>query len=149
MSTKTGDDTDTVGSIEKFLQECLEDMEPDYTVKGVGRPRILPAMALWAGLLVCVLRGFGSQLAVWRLLSERQLWFFPRFEVTDQAVYKRLHTAGTKPLERLFDQMQRVGRTIAGCGPGEAGALRQGGCVHRREHTRHRVENPTHSEKGP
>ncbi len=108
MSTKTGDDTDTVGSIEKFLQECLEDMEPDYTVKGVGRPRILPAMALWAGLLVCVLRGFGSQLAVWRLLSERQLWFFPRFEVTDQAVYKRLHTAGTKPLERLFDQISNV-----------------------------------------
>ena len=58
-------------------------------------------MALWAGLLVCVLRGFGSQLAVWRL-SERQLWFFPRFEVTDQAVYKRLHTAGT--IERAISE---------------------------------------------
>ena len=76
MSIATGDDADTVGNIEKFLQQCLEGMEPDHTVKGVGRPRILPAMALWAGLLVCVLRGFGSQLAVWRLISERQLWFF-------------------------------------------------------------------------
>ena len=108
MSTKTGDDTDTVGNIEEFLRQCLEDMEPDHRIKGPGRPRVLPAMALWAGLLVCVLRGFGSQLAVWRLISERQLWFFPRFPVTDQAVYKRLHGAGTKPLERLFEQISSV-----------------------------------------
>ena len=72
MSITPGDDADTVGNMEKFLQQCLEGMEPDPTVKGIGRPRILPAMALWAGLLVCVLRGFGSQLALWRLLSERQ-----------------------------------------------------------------------------
>ena len=108
MSIAAGGDADTVGNIEEFLRQCLEDMEPDHTVKGVGRPRILPAMALWSGLLVCVLRGFGSQLAVWRLISEGQLWFFPRFEVTDQAVYKRLHTAGTKPLERLFEQISSV-----------------------------------------
>ena len=108
MPTKTGEDADTIGDIEKFLQQCLEDMEPDRQLKGPGRPRILPAMALWAGLLVCVLRGFGSQLAVWRLISERGLWFFPRFPVTDQAVYKRLHTAGTKPLEELFEQISNV-----------------------------------------
>ncbi len=60
MSITTGDDADTVGNIEKFLQQCLEGMKPDHTVKGIGRPRILPAMTLWAGLLVCVLRGFGS-----------------------------------------------------------------------------------------
>lgn len=108
MPTKTGDRTDTVGNIEEFLQQCLEDMEPDHSHKGPGRPRVLPAMALWAGLLVCVLRGFGSQLAVWRLISERGLWFFPRFPVTDQAVYKRLHTAGTEPLERLFEQISSV-----------------------------------------
>ena len=35
-------------------------------------------------------------------------WFFPRFPVTDQAVYKRLHAAGTKPLEELFEQISRV-----------------------------------------
>ena len=108
MSTRVGDHTDTVGNIEEFLQQCLKDMEPDHNHKGPGRPRVLPAMALWAGLLVCVLRGFGSQLAVWRLISERGLWFFPRFPVTDQAVYKRLHTAGTKPLERLFEQISSV-----------------------------------------
>ena len=108
MSTKTGDGADTIGDIEEFLQQCLEGMEPDRRLKGPGRPRILPAMALWAGLLVCVLRGFGSQLAVWRLISERGLWFFPRFPVTDQAVYKRLHAAGTTPLEELFEQISNV-----------------------------------------
>ena len=97
MPTETDDYTSTVGNIETFLQECLEGMEVDHKDKGVGRPRILPAMALWGALLVCVLRGFGSQLAVWRLVSERGLWFFPRFPITDQAVYKRLHTAGPGP----------------------------------------------------
>ena len=86
MSTMTGDGADSIGNIEKFLQQCLEGMEPDHNDKGPGRPCILPAMALWAGLLVCVLRGFESQLAVWRLISEHGLWFFPRFPVTDQAV---------------------------------------------------------------
>ncbi len=108
MSSTAIAGSETVGNIEKFIRECLEDMEPDHEVQGVGRPRILPAMALWAGLLVCVLRGFGSQLSIWRLISERQLWFFPRFEVTDQAVYKRLHSAGTKPLEMLFEQISNV-----------------------------------------
>ncbi len=108
MSTKVGDHIDDIGSIEEFIRQCLEDMEPDHNDKGPGRPRILPAMALWGALLVCVLRGFGSQLAVWRLVSERGLWFFPRFSVTDQAVYKRLHAAGTKPLERLFEQISSV-----------------------------------------
>ena len=38
----------------------------------------LPALALWAGLLVCVLRGFASQLDLWRLLTLGQLWDYPR-----------------------------------------------------------------------
>ena len=62
---------DPMGSIEEFLCQCVAEMEPDPAQPGPGRPRILPALALWAGLLVCVLRGFGSQLAIWRLLSDR------------------------------------------------------------------------------
>ena len=108
MAVNRDDNADSLGNIEGFLQECLEDMEPDDERDGPGRPRILPAMALWAGLLVCVLRGFDSQLAVWRLLSERGLWFFPRFPVTDQAVYKRLREAGTEPFERIFERITTV-----------------------------------------
>jgi hypothetical protein len=65
-------------------------------------------MCLWAGVLVCVLRGFTSQLAVWRLLSLQRLWFYPRFEVTDQAIYNRLARDGTAVLEQLFGQISAV-----------------------------------------
>src|SRR5207249_1745964 len=75
---------------------------------GPGRPRILPALALWAGLLVCVLRGFTSQLDLWRLLTLHQLWFYPRFPVTDQAIYKRLEEGGTTALAALFAQTSQV-----------------------------------------
>ena len=136
MSTKIGDDTDTVGNIEKFLQECLEGMEPDHKLKGPGRPRVLPAMALWAG---CVLRGFGSQLAVWRLISERGLWSpDPGYRPSG------LQAAPYRGDQALFERQHRVGRTIAGCVLGEAGALCRGRGVHRREY--HWVEKP---ERGP
>ena len=96
-----------VGEIEAFLQETIALMPPDSRPT-VGRPRVLPALALWAGLLVCVLRGFSSQLALWRLLSAGQFWFYPRFPISDQAVYRRLAQAGTVPLERLFHQISTV-----------------------------------------
>ena len=57
---------------------------------------------------MCVLRGFRRQLALWRLLTGGNFWFYPRFPVTDQAVYARLARAGTAPLERLFHQISAV-----------------------------------------
>lgn len=98
-----------VGEIEQFLQDAMAQMVPDpRQPRGRGRPRVLPALALWAGLLVCVLQGFGSWLALWRSLSLHQLWSYPRFPVSDQAVYKRLAAAGTAPLEGLFAQITAV-----------------------------------------
>ena len=96
-----------LGDVEGFLQDVIIHMMPEAEGDTArGRPRILPALALWAGLLVCVLRGFTSQLALWRLLTRGNFWFFPRFPVSDQAVYKRLAEAGTEPLERLFQQIR-------------------------------------------
>ena len=61
-----------------------------------GRPRILPAPALWGGLAVCVLRGWASQREVWRLLAaDRPVALHPLVPVTDEAVYRRL--AGADP----------------------------------------------------
>lgn len=97
-----------VGDIEGFVQELLTAMPPDPAEPQPGRPRVLPALALWAGLLVCVLCGVGSQRALWRLLHDRQLWFYPRFPVSDQAVYTRLARAGTAPLEQLLRQVLAV-----------------------------------------
>ena len=99
----------SLGQVEEFLRECVEGMEPAHGLVGkVGRPRVLPSMALWAGLVVCVLRGFDSQLALWRLLSRKSLWFYPRFPVSDQAVYNRLQRGGTQGLERIFAEISRA-----------------------------------------
>lgn len=100
-----------VGEIEQFLRQMIEQMPPDVAEmarSGPGRPRILPSMCLWAGLLVCVLQGSSSQRALWRLLNRGNFWFYPRFAVSDQAVYNRLEKAGTAPMQRLFDQVSRV-----------------------------------------
>lgn len=97
-----------VGEVESFLRDMLEHMPVEPAPASTGRPRVLPALCLWAGLLVCVLRGYNSQHALWRLLSQKGLWCFPRFSVSDQAVYKRLAEAGTAPMEHLFDNLTTI-----------------------------------------
>ncbi len=94
--------------VESLLREVLADLEPAPDVRGPGRPRILPAMALWTGLLVCVLRGFSSQLDLWRLLALGHLWDYPRYPVSDQAIYARLAAGGTHPLTALFAHTSHV-----------------------------------------
>jgi hypothetical protein len=103
-----------LAEVEATVAAVVAGLEPEPAEArrpGPGRPRVLPALALWSGVLVCVLRGLGSQRAVWRLLSAHGLWDYPRFAVSDQAVYKRLAADGTEPLERLFVV---VGRLLAG-----------------------------------
>jgi hypothetical protein len=99
----------TLVQIEKFIQETVESLEPIHADPlGRGRPRILPALCLWAGVLVCVLRGWSSQLGIWRLLSGKGLWDYPRFPISDQAVYKRLENGGEGPIKRLFEQVSEI-----------------------------------------
>jgi hypothetical protein len=113
MTTKNkqtkGKQKELINNIEGFLSEMIQQLEPiNQDRVGRGRPRVIPAMCLWAGMLVCVLRGQGSQLAIWRLLASRSLWDYPRFPVSDQAVYKRLAEGGTADLENLFEQTNGV-----------------------------------------
>jgi hypothetical protein len=65
-------------------------------------------MLLWTGLLVCLLRGLHAQLELWRLLTEWGLWNFPRMEVGDMAIYKRLERTGPGPLQEFFEQVSAV-----------------------------------------
>ncbi|HEY0153467.1 MAG TPA: IS4 family transposase [Longimicrobium sp.] len=69
---------------------------------------MLPSLGLWAGFLVAVLRGLGSQAAVWRLLAVHGLWDYPRFDVCDQAVRNRLAQGGVAAMERFLDQVTAV-----------------------------------------
>lgn len=99
------------GEIEHFLQQLIRQMPTDpqeMARHGPGRPRVLPSMCLWAGMLTCVARGFSSQLDLWRLLNKGNFWFYPRFAVSDQAVYKRLEQEGTAPLQTLFEGVRMV-----------------------------------------
>lgn len=92
-----------IGDLDAFLRDAVQSLTPDHREPvGRGRPRILPALCLWAGLLTCVARGFASQTDLWRLLTQQGLWDYPRFPVSDQAIYNRLAAAGTAPLEQLF-----------------------------------------------
>ncbi len=100
-----------VADIEQFLCEALTELtpaEPAPGQRGPGRPRVLPALCLWAGLLVCVLHGVTSHLALWRLLTSRDFWRYPRVAISDQALYHRLARDGTGPLEHLFQRLSTV-----------------------------------------
>jgi hypothetical protein len=67
-----------------------------------GRPPVLPALLLWSGLVVCVLRRATAQRDLWRLLAGTGLWHFPAVPVSDDAIYKRLATDGPALLAGLF-----------------------------------------------
>ncbi|HEY0150678.1 MAG TPA: hypothetical protein VGB92_01700, partial [Longimicrobium sp.] len=70
-----------LNEIEAFVRSMVEGIVPKPMRRGRGRPAVLPSLGLWAGFLVAVLRGLGSQAAVWRLLAVHGLWDYPRFDV--------------------------------------------------------------------
>jgi hypothetical protein len=56
-------------------------------------------------MLVCVMDGFSSQLALWRQLAVIGLWEYPRFLVSDAAIYKRMEQEHTDGLATLLTQI--------------------------------------------
>jgi len=104
------DTASVVDEIEAFLGEMITglEIEPVRPAGQAGRPRIFPSVCVWAGLLVCVLRGLSHQQALWRLLRLRGLWSFPRLAVSDQAVADRLAADGPAPMQRLLEQISAV-----------------------------------------
>lgn len=104
---KAKQSTVLVEEIEGFVRGVIEELDPEPAHKR-GQPRILPSMALWAGMLVCVVRGFSSQLELWRLLSGQGLWDYPRYGVSDDAVYKRLKKAEPETVQKVFEHVSTV-----------------------------------------
>jgi hypothetical protein len=58
--------------------------------------------------MICVLRGWSSQTALWRLLSGTGLWHFTPFPLSDEAVYQRLATTGPSPVAQVFAEVTTV-----------------------------------------
>lgn len=95
-----------IGDVRQFLQAAVGQLDPEPTRTGQrGRPRTVPSLCLWAAMLVCVMDGFSSQLALWRQLTVIGLWEYPRFLVTDAAIYKRIEQEGTDGLATLLAQI--------------------------------------------
>lgn len=97
-------DTQLIADLEGFTRNIITDLKLE-PAKTRGQPRVLPALALWSGMLVAVIRGFNAQLEIWRLLSQQGLWDFPRFTIGDDAVCKRLKHASSDTLKVVFEQV--------------------------------------------
>jgi len=95
-------------NIEGFLQSLVETSKP--SMKGnayyAGRPLTLPAFVLWSSVLVAVLRGFTSQLDVWRLIAWHGLWNYALYNISDQTIYNRLAVGGHEAMRQLFYQVR-------------------------------------------
>jgi Transposase DDE domain len=104
-STSKPDSAQLITSIEDFLKSMLSETSLVTEQTGPGRPWVMPALALWAGILVGVARGFSAQLDIWRLLAVQGLWHWPPYAVQDDALYKRLKTASSDTLQSLFGQV--------------------------------------------
>jgi Transposase DDE domain len=97
----------TILQVEEFITKSLLPLAPTKNGKA-GRKPIVPALALWSGMLICILRGMGSQLALWRLLTNEGVWSFDRYDVDDDAVYKRLKRASTNTFSKIFAQISEL-----------------------------------------
>lgn len=72
-----------------------------------GRPASLSQLHLCLGIVLAGLRGFGSQLAFWRMLCMQPLGPFEPVHVVDQAVYNRLERAAGL-MAALFEQVSAL-----------------------------------------
>lgn len=89
--------TALVDYLEASLRDLLAEVEPPPPrLPPVGSPPVVSASLLWSALLVCVLRGFSAQRALWQRIGLTGFWHFTAATVTSQAVYQRL--ARTPPL---------------------------------------------------
>lgn len=104
MSGKCADSS-LLDDLDAVLMELAGAIEPETSRSGPGRPPILAHTVIWTALVLGVLRGCTSQLAIWREIT-RRLWpGYGPIRVSDQAVYKQLGATGPSPMSRLFAQI--------------------------------------------
>lgn len=93
-----------LSAIEATLADLVGRL-PEVPRSGRGRPAILPAALLWAGMLVCLLHQEPSQRAIWRLLAAHGLLDAPRIPISDDAVYRRIQRTGPTAIATLYGEI--------------------------------------------
>lgn len=88
--------------VQLLEESCQQVSRPPR--KRAGRPAKVSWSHLCLALLLCFLRGWNTQLEVWRLLGSQRLGGFAPVQVCDQTIYNRLERAGTW-LYWLFEQV--------------------------------------------
>ena len=106
--------------LETRLLDLAGALEPAPVRRGPGRPPVLAHAIVWTALVVGVLRGAPSQLAIWRLITRRVWAGYGRVQVTDEAVYKQLGATGPSPVGTLFRQLTALLLVRVGGGPDHA-----------------------------
>lgn len=95
--------------IEKTLRRCFEQVLTESVLEPAdGRPKEVPDLSLWMAVIMVLLRGLGSQRAIWRLLVSGSLWHEPCYDVSDQAIYNRLDRQGSGPLPAFFARLTEL-----------------------------------------
>ena len=90
-----------VEQVETYVQRCLQGIAANAERRGAGadpngpgRPLELPKVALWSGLLLCVLQGARGVREIWRYLV------LHGYDICDQTPYDRFEQEG--------EQLQRA-----------------------------------------
>src|SRR2546430_17065484 len=95
-----------VEQVATYVERCLQGLAAKEerqgagpNPRGPGRPLELPKVALWSGLLLCVLQGARGLRQVWRALV------LQGYDICDQTLYDRVEQEGTAWLEAFFAQI--------------------------------------------
>ena len=80
-------------------------VDPPVTERGRGRPQVLPGVVLWAALTIGILKGQMSQVAVWRVITDRFWWDHGQIRVSKEAVYHRLNNTDAAEMAGFFADM--------------------------------------------
>jgi hypothetical protein len=100
---------DLVALLEALLKQEPSSHEVVVAAKrGRGRPPTLPLHQLWLVLLLGILRQAEHLSSIWRWLCLQPTGSFAAVQITYEAMRKRLVTAGTLPLQQLFETLSRA-----------------------------------------